>query len=99
MSRNHNPLILSISKKRLETRIASNNDKIASEKQSQTIITRSFNARRNSGQIERYFIDTQSTCCIYIIIIISTLIIFGIFASLLFIPRTIIKKKIERMTE
>lgn len=99
MSRNQKPLILSISKKRPETQMASNIERITSERQSQTTITRSFNARRNSGQIERYFIESHSTFCIAFLIVISTLILFSVVIVLVVLPRKIIKDKILEMTE
>lgn len=99
MNKNQKPLILSISKKRLETQMSSNNERIAVERQSQTIITRSFNARRNSGQIERYFIESHTICCITFLVVISTLILFGVIIGLLIFPRALIKNKVADMTE
>lgn len=99
MSKTQKPLILSISRKRLETQMSSNIERIQSEKLSQTIITRSFNARRNSGQIERYFIESHTTCCISFVVVFSTLILFCIMACLLIIPRSMVKDKIADMTE
>lgn len=99
INKDQKPLILSISKKRLETQMSSNNERIANERQSQTIITRSFNARRNSGQIERYFIESHTVCCITFLVIISTLILFGVISLILVMPRAILKSKVADMTE
>ena len=91
-------LILSISKQKYENQMTTNKERIAIERRSQISIFQSFNACRNSAQIEHYFIQSSSKSFKLLVIIILTIILFFIVGFLQIYPYFILENKAVQMT-
>ncbi|OHT13039.1 hypothetical protein TRFO_03453 [Tritrichomonas foetus] len=93
------PLILTISKEKYESQLTTNTERIAIERRCQIAPFRTFNARRNSAQIERYFIDSRSKNCVSAVVIIGTLVLFFIVSFLQIYPYFIYNERLTKIAE